>query len=184
MRKFGDDVKDIDKAALEDKQDKSFRKWFSGLKGKAKIEIINPALKAHDLRYRGRMGEAIQAYQEAISLSPGDPYLHVFLADTLNTIGKSELAITEYEKAIAIEGGNPALYIVLAKAYETAGQKIKAVKQYKRASIVAGDNLALHEELIKKFKELKAWPEYKREQKEIVRIKKKEQFEKELRGEE
>ncbi len=183
LRKFGDDVTDIDKAALEDKQDKSFRKWFGGLKNKAKIEIVNPALKAHDLRYRGRIGEAVQAYQEAIALNPGDPYLHVFLADTLNTIGRSELAITEYEKAIAIEGGNPALYIVLAKAYEASGQKDKAVKQYKRASIVAGDNLAFHEELLKKFKELKAWPEHGREQREIARLKKKEQFEKELRGE-
>lgn len=183
LRKFGDDVADIDKAALEDKQEKEFRKWFGELKRKAKIEIINPALKAHDLRYRGMIGDAIQAYQEAISLSPGDPFLHVFLADTLNTIGQKDKAIAEYEKAIAIEGGNPALYIILARAYEADGQKSKAVKQYKRASIVAGDNLALHEELLKKFKELKAWPEHGREQREIDRIKKKEQFEKELRGE-
>jgi len=184
LRKFGDDVADIDKAALEDKQEKSFRKWFGELKGKAKIEILNPALKAHDLRYRGRIGEAVQAYQQAISINPGDPYLHVFLGDTLNTIGKTDLALAEYEKAIAIEGGNPALYIILAKAYEATGQKSKAVKQYKRASIVAGDNLALHEELFKKFKELKAWPEHGREQREITRIKKKEKFEKELSGEE
>lgn len=183
LRKFPGDEKNIDKAALTDKQDKAFQKWFMGVKKKAKIEILNPSLKGHDLRFRGRIADAIKAYQEGIKANPGDPFLHVFLGDTYNMIGKSELAITEYKAALDIEGGNPTLYIVLAKAYEAAGNKTEAVKQYKRASIVAGDDKAMHEQLLAKFKELGALKELERERRELARIEKKEKFEKELKGE-
>ncbi|MFH1683902.1 MAG: peptidylprolyl isomerase [Candidatus Margulisiibacteriota bacterium] len=183
LRKFPGDEKDIDKAALTEKQDKAFQKWFVVLKNNAKIEVINPTLKAHDLRFSGKIGEAINAYQGAIALAPADPALHVFLGDTYNMVGKGELALAEYEKAVKLEGGNPTLYMILARAYEAAGKKDLAVKQYKLASIVAGDNKALHEQLLKKFKELKVWDESEREKEEIARIEKKEKFEKELKGE-
>ncbi|MBU0672726.1 MAG: peptidylprolyl isomerase [Candidatus Margulisbacteria bacterium] len=182
LRKFAGEEKDIDKAALAEKQEKVFRKWFGELKSGAKIEIINPTLLAHDLRFKGRILEAIAAYKKAVALDPANPFLHIFLGDTYNTIGKTDLALSEYEVAISLEGGNPLFYIILARAYEKTGQKAMAVKQYKRASLVAGDNKNMHEELLKKFKELKAMPEYRREQEEIARIEKKEKFEKELRG--
>ena len=184
LRKFTGEEKDIEKAALAEKQEKAFRKWFSELKSKAKVEIISPELKAHDLRFKGRIWEAIQEYKTAISQNPANPYLHVFLGDAYGTVGKSDLAISEYERAIAVEGGNLELYIILAKAYEKAGKKDLAIKQYKRASLVAGDNKAMHEHLLKIFEELKAWDQVKREKAEIARIEKKEKFEKELSGEE
>lgn len=183
LKKFEGKEKDIEKAALAEKQEKAFRKWFSGLKSKAKIEIINPALKAHDLRFKGRMWEAIQEYKKAIEEDPGNPYLHIFLGDLYSATGKSELAISEYETATKIEGGNPEFYLILAKAYEKAGKKDLVVKQYERASLVAGDNKAMHEHLLKTFQELKAWDQVKHEKAEIARIEKKEKFEKELRGE-
>ncbi|MBN2057650.1 MAG: peptidylprolyl isomerase [Candidatus Saganbacteria bacterium] len=182
LRQFGDDVKDIDQAALQEKQDVAFRKWFGGVKGKAKIEILNPVLKAHDQRFKGQIGKAITEYKEAIKADPANPYLHVYLGDTYNTIGQSDLALSEYEEAIAVEGGNPLLYLILARAYELAGRKEDAVKQYKRASLVAADDKAMHEQLLKKFKELSAWSEYEREKREIERIEKKEKFEQELQG--
>ncbi|MEE8638724.1 MAG: peptidylprolyl isomerase [Candidatus Margulisiibacteriota bacterium] len=184
LKKISGEEKDIEKAALAEKQEKAFRKWFSELKSKAKVEIISPELKAHDLRFKGRIWEAIQEYKEAIAQNPANPYLHVFLGDAYGTVGKSDLAISEYERAIAVEGGNLELYIILAKAYEKAGKKDLAIKQYKRASLVAGDNKARHEHLLKIFEELKAWDQVKREKAEIARIEKKEKFEKELRGEE
>jgi foldase protein PrsA len=182
LRRFSGEEKDIDKAALADKQDKAFKKWYSKIRSKAKVEIVNPALKANDLRFKGRIWEAITEYNKAIKADPANPYLHVFLGDVYNTIGKSDMAIKEYQAAAAIEGGNPVLYLILAGAYEKSGEKDKAVKEYKRASLVAGDNKALHEQLLAKFKELKAWTEYNREKKEIARIEKKEKFEAELKG--
>ncbi len=184
LRKFSGKEKDIEKAALAEKQEKAFRKWFSEIKGKAKIEIVNPGLKAHDLRFRGRIREAIHEYKKAIEENPRNPYPHIFLGDAYNAVGKSELALSEYEAATRIEGGNPEFYMILAKAYEKAGKKDLVVKQYKRASLMAGDNKVMHEQLLKIFKELKSWDQVKREKAEIARIEKKEKFEKELRGEE
>jgi parvulin-like peptidyl-prolyl isomerase len=184
LRKFEGEEKDIEKAALAEKQQQAYQRWFSELKSKAKIEIVNSGLKAHDLRFKGRIWEAIQEYKKAISENPANPYLHVFLGDSYTTIGKTDLAISEYEAAIELQGGSPELYIVLAKAYEKAEKNDLALKQYKRASLVAGDNKAMHEKLLKIFEELKAWKEIKREKAEIARIEKKEKFEKELEGEE
>jgi foldase protein PrsA len=184
LRRFPGEEKDIEKAALAEKQEKAFRKWFAEVKSKAKIEIISPELKGHDFRFKGRIWEAIQEYKKAISQNPANPYLHIFLGDAYSTVGKGELALSEYKAATEIEGGSPELYIILAKAYEKAGKKDLAVKEYKRASLVAGDNKAMHERLLEIFKELKAWKEITREKAEISRIEKKEKFEKELRGEE
>jgi foldase protein PrsA len=184
LRKFEGEEKDIEKAALAEKQEAVFQRWYAELRGKAKVQIMSPLLNAHNLRFQGRIWESIQEYKKAIELEPGNPYLHVYLADAYNTVGKSDLALSEYEAATKIEGGNPELYIILARAHEKAGSRKEAIKQYKRASLVAGDNKAMHERLLKIFQEKKAWDLAKREEAEIARIEKKEQFEKELRGEE
>ncbi|MBU0501731.1 MAG: peptidylprolyl isomerase, partial [Candidatus Margulisbacteria bacterium] len=180
LRKFTGEEKDVEKAALAEKQAKVFRQWFSEIKEKAKVEIINPMLKAHDLRFKGRAFEAVQEYKKAIAQEPHNPYLHIFLGDTYSTSDKSELAIAEYEEAVKLEGGNPELHMLLAGVYENNKLKDKAVAQYKKASLVAGEDKALHEKLLAKFKELKAWAEVKDEQAEIKRIEKKEKFVEEL----
>jgi parvulin-like peptidyl-prolyl isomerase len=184
LRKFPGEEKDIEKAALAEKQNKVYQKWFMGLKSKAKIEILHPGLKGHDYRFRGRMPEAIAEYKKAIVLSPANAYLHIYLGDAYYSVGKKDEALEEYRKAVGVEGGNPNLYMILAKAYENSGKRSLAVKEYKRASLVAGDDKAVHEQLLEKFKELKAWKEVSHERSEITRIEKKEKFEEELRGEE
>lgn len=180
LRTYKGEEKDIEKAALRQKQATAFAKWSSGLRSKAKIEIIRPELKAHSLRFKGRLFEAAQEYKQAIGQNPVSPYLHVFLADTFVALGKKDLAISEYEAAISLQGGNPELYMILAQFYEKEGETKKAVQQYVRVSMLAGDNKSLHEKLRDKFKELKAMPEYRDELKEIKRIEKKEAFEKSL----
>ncbi|MFC1571901.1 peptidylprolyl isomerase [Candidatus Margulisiibacteriota bacterium] len=183
LRKFEGEEKDIEKAALAEKQGQVFQKWFSEIKSKAKVEIISPELRAHSWRFRGRLREAIEEYKQAISQNPSNPYLHVFLGDTYNTVGDKESAIAQYQRAVEVSGGNPELYIILAQAYEKSENKPEAVKQYKRASLVAGDNKAMHERLLDIFKELQAWPEYNREKEELKRIEKKEKFEEEFKSE-
>ncbi|OGC24996.1 hypothetical protein A2291_01610 [candidate division WOR-1 bacterium RIFOXYB2_FULL_42_35] len=184
LRTFKGEEQDIEQAALKQKQASAFTKWSSELRNKAKIEIVQPELKAHSLRFKGRFFEAAQEYKKALVQNPVSPYLHVFLGDTFAAIGKKDLAVTEYEAAISLQGGNPELYMLLAQFYEKDGDNKKAIKQYTRVSLLAGDNKALHERLRDKFKELKATAEYQTELKEIKRIEKKEAFEAELKGEE
>jgi len=182
LRQFPGGQKDIEKAALQEKQEKTFRRWFSEIRGKARVEIISPELKGHDFRFKGRMAEAIEEYKKSVLQNPANPYLHIYLGDAYMAIGRRDLAFSEYENAVKIEGGNPWLYIVLGKAYENAGEKSLAAAQYRKASLVAGDNKALHERLLKLFQEMKRGSEAEHEKAELKRIEKKEKFEKELSG--
>jgi len=181
MRRFPSG-EEPEKAALKEKQEKAFRNWYAEVRSKAKIEILSPELRGHDLRFRGRIPEAIEEYKKAIAENPANAYLHVFLGDAYRAAGQNELALSEYENAIKLEGGNPELYLILGKAYESLGQKDMAALQYRKASLVAGDNKALHQKLLKLFQALKRPQEVAREKEEIKRIEKKEKFEKELRG--
>lgn len=182
MRKFPGKEQDIEKLVLKEKQEGAFRKWYSEVRGKAKIEIVSPELKGHELRFKGNIPEAIKEYQKAIAQDPGNPYLHIFLADTYISTGQKDLALSEYENAIRIEGANPDMYIILGKAYESAGQKDLAAEQYRKASLIAGDNKALHEKLLQVFQEMKRGGDVAREKAELQRIARKESFEKELKG--
>ncbi len=171
-----------DQEALREKQDKIFRRWYSEVRSKAKIEIINPVLKGHDYRFKGMLQPAIEEYKKGILENPANPYLRIYLGDLYFTIGKKDLALGEYENAVKAEGGNPMLYIVLGKAYEKAGEKDLASAQYRKASLIAGDNKELHEELLKLFEQMKRGGDAAREKEEIKRIEKKEKFEKEISG--
>jgi len=182
LRKFDGKEKDIEKAALAQKQEKSFQRWYSSLKQEAKVEIISSELKANQLRFQGKIIQAIEEYKKAIAANPLNPYLHIYLGDTYASIGKNELALIEYEEAVKTEGGNYHLYLVLAQAYVKNGQKNKAIETYEKASMVAADNKDQHEQLKKAFQKLNAWKQVAQEQKEIRRIEKKEKFEQDLQG--
>lgn len=168
--------------ALREKQDKVFRRWYSDVRSKARIEIINPVLKGHDLRFKGLVQPAIEEYKKGILENPTNPYVHIYLGDLYLATGRKDLALGEYENAVKVEGGNPMLYIVLGKAYEKAGENDLASAQYRKASLIAGDSKQLHEELLKLFQQMKRSGDVAREKEELKRIEKKEKFEKEISG--
>lgn len=182
LRKFPGNEKDYQKAALAEKQEKVFRQWYAELQQKAKFEIESPELKGNSYRFKGMLAEAIAEYKKAITETPNNPYLYVFLADTYAGMGKVELALPEYERAVAMAGGNPQFYFVLAQAYEKAGKKDLALKQYRQSSMIAGDNKTLHQQLLKIFQKLNAAADVTNEKAEIKRIERKEAFEKSLQG--
>ncbi|HVN67860.1 MAG TPA: hypothetical protein VMT55_05760, partial [Candidatus Sulfotelmatobacter sp.] len=138
--------------------------------------------KANDFRFRNQLQPAVEEYKKAIMADPANPYLRIFLADTYMQLGQKGLALAEYENAVKMEGGNPNLYIVLGRAYDQAGEKSLAADEYKKASLIAGDSKEMHEKLLKVFQTLKSGTAVAREQAELKRIAKKEQFEKELQG--
>jgi len=182
LRKFDGKETDIEKAALAEKQEKAFQRWYGDLKQEAKVEIISPELKANQLRFQGKISQAIEEYKNAIAANPLNPYLRVYLGDTYAGVGKNELALIEYEEAVKTESGNYHLYLVLSQAYEKNGQNKKAIETYEKASMVAADNKDQHEQLKKAFRKIGASKQAAQEQKEIRRIEKKEKFEQDLQG--
>ena len=182
LRKFPGPEKDIEKVALQEKQENTFKRWYANIRNNAKIEIISPELKANDYRFKGRLAEAVAEYNKAVKLTPMNPFLHIYLGDTYFALRQKDLAINEYETAVKMQGGNPEFYLVLGKAYESLGEKGLAADQYKKASMVAGDNKPFHERLLKLFEAMKRPAEVAMEKKEISRIDKKINFEKQLNG--
>lgn len=182
MRKFSVPDSQIEQEAMKEKQEKLFRRWYSEVRSKAKIEIINTVLKGNDYRFRGMIPQAIAEYKNAVLEEPNNPSLHIYLGDTYMMVGRKDLALPEYENAVRVEGGNPSLYITLGKVYDKIGEKELAFTQYRKASLVAGDNKQLHEYLLNQFQQMKRAADVAREKEELKRIEKKENFEKELKG--
>jgi tetratricopeptide (TPR) repeat protein len=182
LRKLPKGEQDIEKAVLKEKQEKSFRQWYMTVKSAAKIEILSPELKGHDLRFKGRAAEALAEYKKAAQAEPTNPYLHVYMGDIYLALGQKGLAIAEYENAIKVQGGDPGLYLILGSAYQKMGEVKMAAEQYRKASLVASDNKEMHQRLLKIFEGMKRPAEVAMEKKEIQRIEKKERFEKELTG--
>lgn len=172
---------DVESVIRQEKQEKAFREWFFNLKSKAKVEILDPALKALDLRFKGRLTDAIAEYNKAIAQKPGNAYLHLFLGLLYEDAKQLKQAIIQYKEASSLAPADPNLCINLGRAYLLDKQSDLAVEQFKKASLIAGDNKTLHEELAKTFKDLRMDELVIREKNEIVRIEKKEAFEKEMR---
>ncbi|MBU0686655.1 MAG: peptidylprolyl isomerase [Candidatus Margulisbacteria bacterium] len=188
LRKFKDKDKDVQVAALEEKQEREFLKWFSEIKNKAKVQINDPLMQGFRLRMQGRINEAITYFLQAISENPTNPYLHLLLGDTYAAMGQADLQLMEYKKAVELNPGDASLHILLAKLYEERAKDKDqtkninlAIEEYKKASIVSGENKAVRQMLADKFKELGQWQLSAKELSEIKRIEKKEAFEEEMR---
>jgi tetratricopeptide (TPR) repeat protein len=171
---------DIEKAVLEQKQEQVFSEWYYNLKMKAKVEIEDPSLLALDLRFKGRLEDAIVQYQKAIRANPGNAYLRIFLATLYEDMKRQPLALSEYKDAVQVSSGDPILYLLYGQALYKADQKEQALEQFKKASLIAGDRKPLHEELLKTYTEMGIKSMIQVERDEIHRLEKKELFEKSL----
>ncbi|HTY13430.1 MAG TPA: peptidylprolyl isomerase [Candidatus Omnitrophota bacterium] len=172
---------DPEKAILQQKQQQAYMEWIYKIKQNAKVEILDPSIKALDLRFRGRIGDAVTEYQKAIAQHPENAYLHLALGQLYEDAQKTDLAIYEYKQAILREAGDPTLYITLGDAYRKNKQSDLAIEQYKKASMIAGDDRKTHEELNQIFKQIGQPALALQEVKELARIDRKEAFEKSLR---
>jgi len=180
LRKVKEKGKDINEQVLAEKQDTEYRKWLYTMRGKVKIEIIDPILRAHAMLLSGKLNEAVAAYNQASVDNPYNPYVHLFLGNAYDKAGNNELAMLEYRKATEYSGADPSLLMAVADQYMGMKKSSLALEQYRKASLIAGDAKEIHEELMSVFKKLGYSLDAAKEQTEINRIEKKEKFEKEI----
>jgi parvulin-like peptidyl-prolyl isomerase len=181
LRESPDPNKDIRTYLLDKKQGKSYEAWQKDLDNKYKVEIGNTIMRALQAKARGDLKLAIEKLLAAAKENPGNPYIHVLIGDVQKKLGKPKLALLSYAKAAEIGPGDPDLHIKAGKAYQQQGQNSNALKEFKKAALIAGDNLELHEEMLAIYQDMNAWNEISAEKKEIARIKKKQEFEDEMR---
>jgi len=136
---------------LVEKKERVFRNWFNPVKQKAKVEILDPLLKANDLRFKGRIQESIAEFLNAARTQPSNPYPYLLLGDTYSLMGEKDLALKQYERAVEIAPGNIYTYISLGQAYLAQNKTQKARESFEKASIVAGDSKDYHDQLLQIF---------------------------------
>ncbi|MBI5700589.1 peptidylprolyl isomerase [Candidatus Saganbacteria bacterium] len=171
---------DVEAAVRQEKQERAFQDWFYKLKQKAKVEILDSNMRALDLRFKGKVSEAIAEYKRSIAQNPQNAYPHLFLGLLLEDSGDIKSAISEYKNAASIAAADPNMYIVLGQALVKNNEKNLAAEQFRKASLIAGDNKNLHKELQKTYKSMGMGGLAAKEMEEIIRIEKKEAFERGL----
>lgn len=135
-------------AEIAQQKNDLFQKWFLGLKQANPLVIIQPQIKARQLVDEGKLDEAADLYQSALSADHNnqDIYSSYFLAQIYDKQGKAAQAIAELRKATLKMRGNAALndpevYLYLAELYKKSGQTAQAAEQVKEAAKYAYEDL-------------------------------------------
>ncbi len=176
---------------LEEKKNNVFERWFSQVKGKAKIEIKNPMLNAFNLMVKGDLKGAAEGYKKAIKAQPESPYPHLFYGQLLAKNGDLPSASQEYSKASSLASADPYLRLYIGQAYISAASvssgeaaqvyRDSAQKEFEKASALAGDNIEMREGLAKFFKDNKFSLLLSEENKKISALKQKKKLEEDLK---
>lgn len=87
--------------------------------------------KAAALDGLGRRGEALNAYQQAVSRDAGNPAYRMRLASHLWEAEQYYQAIAEWRAVVAAEPKNVEALLALAKAYDKVGDRVEAFRQYR-----------------------------------------------------
>jgi len=92
----------------------------------------------------GRLGEAIDLYQQALALDPSIPDLHINLGDTLTKIGRLSDAVAELEHALRLRPNDAQAHLHLGSALLRLGETAAAREHYRAASDLAPDKVEAH----------------------------------------
>jgi tetratricopeptide (TPR) repeat protein len=91
--------------------------------------LVRQGVQLHD---QGKYAEAIEKYNEALKIDPGNLYADFELSYTLFASGKGSDAIPLLEKVIASDSELTAgAYDLLGSIYDNANQSDKAIEAYK-----------------------------------------------------
>ena len=98
------------------------------VKGKAKIKIFDPQLKARYELNEGKIEEAIKSYNEAIKSKPSDPYLYASLSEAYHRKGDLDKAWENILEASA-KSNDAAIKMNLAMLGQVKMQNIVNAKE-------------------------------------------------------
>lgn len=86
---------------------------------------------------KGNHDDAIEQFNKALQLQPGNAGIHVNLADLLIRLGRIPEAISHYEQAATLASDSLEMHFQLAQAYARAGRLSEAVSSLERALAIA-----------------------------------------------
>lgn len=80
-----------------------------------------------------RHGDAIEVFQRALKLRPGEAIVHFNLAVVLAKVGRRGEAISSYQRATAVAPQNPEIHFNLANALRDQERSQEAIDHYRQA---------------------------------------------------
>jgi tetratricopeptide (TPR) repeat protein len=120
-----------------------FKEWnpYDHVKGKLRVNLFRPevGLPCHilyntgkALSELGKTEEAIEAYQQAITLDPKYAYPYYGLGKTLSELGKKKEAIEAYKQAINVDPKYAYPYYGLGNTLSELGKTEEAIEAYQK----------------------------------------------------
>lgn len=91
-----------------------------------------------------RLAEAIEIFQRALKLRPGEALVHFNLAVALANVGRREEAIASYRRAAAMAPQNPEIHFNLANALRDQERSAEAIEHYRQALAARPSYLKAH----------------------------------------
>ncbi len=133
--KLGEAMRAAQMATTYDDRKPEYLELFQRLRDAAGDERIVPYLK------RGRAkesltewSEAIEMYEEAVRIAPGNPEARVRLAYTLIAAGRpGDTVMPHAQRAVGMAPEDPESHYVLARCYEETGNEKSAKRHYQKA---------------------------------------------------
>jgi tetratricopeptide (TPR) repeat protein len=121
----------------------NFKEWnpYHHVNGNLRVNLFRPELGAqchilnntgNALSELGRDEEAIEAYQQAISIDPKYPYPYNGLGNALSELGRDEEAIGRYQQAISIDPKYAVPYNGLGNALSYLGRNEEAIEAFQQ----------------------------------------------------
>lgn len=151
---FEKEKENLRKQLADQRRQEEQARWFASLQAQAKVEILDPVLKARDLVGIGKLDEAIAEYQKALA-EQDDPYVRLQLARVYEMKKDKVQMIKELERAAAVTPEDVDIQLALGTAYKDADDKEKALAALTKAAEVAPQyDLQVHSQLSQLFSEL------------------------------
>ena len=94
---------------------------------------------ANDYEWQEECNKAIEAYKEAISLKPSDPYAHVKLGVVYRREGNYIRAEDCFNEALELDSDCVSAHYNLGVVYDQRGDYYKAIEAYKQALRIKRD---------------------------------------------
>lgn len=167
---FEDKRPEIESRLRSAAEQEALIKWLEGLKKEAKIEILDPEIRAVKKVQEKAYDDAIAIYDEAIRREPEDPYLYVGLSQAY--LGKNDLpgATKALEKAAELYPEEPYIGLLLGMAYRDGGLPDRACAEFRKASERGSLDILLHIRLESLFRGMGRKDDAQAEQAKIAEI--------------
>lgn len=161
---FEENKEQYRKQKLEERRNQAWQRYIQQLRESAKIEIVDPELKAYKLLEEDPVKNAAQAVEllaQAAQADPNNASARFELAGLLQQAGQTEEAIRVLTELVESEAGahSAAAHLRLGMLLKETGRTEEALEQFKSASEWAQgfdwQNMFIHMQLQNIYEEMK-----------------------------